>query len=103
MAVYSMITPDDVRSYIAFCLTAHKTSKTLYVNTIKKWIISRTSTVIKYHCFIMITLYCPNLLYQLKEQEMNELLKRMVQSVEDCLSYRLLLRKNSPGNRSSNW
>ena len=98
-----MITPDDVRSYIAFCLTAHKTSKTLYVNTIKKWIISRTSTVIKYHCFIMITLYCPNLLYQLKEQEMNELLNRMVQSVDDCLSYRLLFRKNSPGNRSSNW
>ena len=103
MAVYSLITPDDVRSYIAFCLTAHKTSKKLYINTIKKWIISRTHEVVEYHCFIMITLYCPNLLKQLKEQEMDLLLSRMKQSVNDCLNYTLLFRQNSPGRRQSNW
>ena len=99
MKTYALITPDDIRSYISTCFTEHREHRTSYCNIIKQWIISRTSDVTVYHCFMLIYTFCSNILPSLTQSEMSVLLLRMKGSVNDCLNYRLLPRTNTPGNR----
>ena len=77
MKFFALITPDDVLSFISLDFMSHKELKAHYINIIRKCIISRIFEVIKYHCFVMIFIYCPGVLFRFNEEEIHKLLDKI--------------------------
>ena len=51
----------------------------------------------------MISIYCPSILHRFNEDEMHNLLDKIIKSVSDCLNYKFIQRKNKAGKRKASW
>ena len=104
MNTFALITPDDVRTRISQCFHCPLSEyKIPDLNMIKHWIITRTSEVNEFHCFLLIQIFCQNFLNHFKREEMYNLLWTMTELVSDCLNYKMVRRSRPPSGRRTGW
>ena len=104
MNTFALITPDDVRTRLSQCFHGPLSNyKIPDLNMIKHWIITRTSEVNEFHCFVLIQIFCQNVLNHFKQGEMYNLLWTMTELVSDCLNYRMVRRNRPPSGRRTGW